>query len=123
MTEPKWRHIDEVTEEMYREGSWVIPLTDKTHQSRNPTSTKLEQLKSYATHIYGPIRNPPKPPPKLRRFEATYRDDRVSGVSATGQANLDGFHGLVGIYRETGNRFVWVQPAELTEIKWLDTEN
>lgn len=122
MTEPSWRHIDSVTEEMFQSGRWQFGDTGLNPKSKS--NYKLADMKMFCrnietTQVYGPIHDPPKPPPKLRRFEATHGFyGRVSGVKIEGEPELVHFppfwdsHGIQAA----------CTPNEFTDIHWIDPE-
>lgn len=70
---------------------------------------------------FGPIPDPPKAPPKVRRFTATFKGESVTGAFANGEY----VGNRVMIWRRHGADGAVIQPcgwSELTDIQWLDKE-
>lgn len=129
MTEPAWRPIETVTPEMYREGKWVYENKSDSPSDIFVLDPKMDALFSLSdlkhfcwnsgtTQVYGPIPDPPKPPPKLRRFEAVHDFyGNISGVFIAGERSLIYF-------RPVGDGHVMerVSQSRLTDIRWIDPE-
>lgn len=118
MSEPKWwpkgvlpdvpGYYLSVVEGSVGQASWRLP--DKYLQSTCKERT-----------FYGPIPDPPKAPPKVRRFTATYKGEPVSGCIPENH-----FNSLLHIYRfDSNGRSYYVgqlREFDLDNIQWLDSE-
>lgn len=114
MSEPKWWPKGVVPTDA---GYYLQKIDNATYGTSIPQDRGFNK----DSQFYGPIPEPPKEPPKLRRFTATMKGERVSGCcivehwcSRMFQVFKNGRDGAyyAGIFHE----------EDVSDIQWLDKE-
>lgn len=126
MTQPDWRSIETVTEEMYQEGRWVWVTESGSSTCASPAKTGFRYFSDGAKlcaryrQVYGPIPEPPKPPPAIYRFEATFGRKRVSGHY---MPDREGDYKFRCYWKSVDGTLLWDSATRnrLTNIHWKDT--
>jgi hypothetical protein len=123
MSEPKWRDIKTVTEELYKEGQWAwVSKSGYSHSARAEKCTYEEFAKSgmQRGQVYGPIPDSPKEPPIPRRFTAIYEGQPVSGACHCKEyvGNLY----RIWLWHGDWVSIDTVQRTALEKFKWIDEE-
>jgi hypothetical protein len=125
----KWRLVGSMSHTLYEKGQW----TWRDHTG-GTCSARVEVLRypdflealiiDKVTHVYGPIADAPKPPPKLRRFTAKHNEyGTVSGVFTVNENNGNRLRYGVHFFNDMGAvEFRWCIESQLSDIQWLDKE-
>lgn len=121
MTEPKWW-----VREWPSEVGFYYSVCPDGYRHITECTKPGGGLTEPAMSFYGPLPDPPKEPPKLRRFTAKHkRYGRVSGVYVEpSPKNPELYFNFAAWYlRESGSRdFVHGEESDFSDIVWLDKE-
>lgn len=128
MSEAKWRSVDELTAEVFDEGSWMrtkdgMNFTTDEFRNKGYHAFVLKCREDRMDMVFGPIPPKPKAPPKLRRFTAKHESlGIIAGVFCKDEPESNGRDCFAFYW--LGDKAVncLVDLKSLTDIQWLDEE-